>query len=462
MSANIPILSFNPFARQTDTHFPPVYDSAQIGDIFDTHRPESISNDLSPIASPKYHPLKSAGLAPDTGDAGVTRPHLSRITQESTLDRSSSEQERPIKDVPGDVEEEELDVIVHKVIVFATLAFLQRSVSAKVTPQDSLPGVSLRYGIPLAELRRVNHLWASDSIHLRDVLYIPLEMALRFRPPLFSVGDDEDNNDHLHLAGPSKVEEDDKTDWPTSVIVQRVPVSQLSFFPSAKSTSQLVRDEPISTSSKPVVPPKRSDHQYHARNHASQSSSLTSLLTALPIAASTRDDIVARLSFDSISSSYDDRSQNQSDNEENHELRDVAATRSSSIPSDDPLDQESMNNPHTSKVDYYALHSRKISISPPNAASSKQRHDLTSSSPPSSYIPSSSSFGFIRTSQLEPSPGMQIPKLTNVSPYQMDDRRSNHQRSSTDGQWSRMLSRKAYPPKVHIKVAFGDSENRSS
>ena len=37
--------------------------------------------------------------------------------------------------------------------------------------------MALRYGISLAELRRVNHLWASDSIHLRKVLYIPLEKA---------------------------------------------------------------------------------------------------------------------------------------------------------------------------------------------------------------------------------------------------------------------------------------------
>lgn len=56
------------------------------------------------------HPLKSAGLAPGDGDAGITRPHLSRLTQdtpsESSLDGEDSETLRG-----SDVQE----VIVHRV-----------------------------------------------------------------------------------------------------------------------------------------------------------------------------------------------------------------------------------------------------------------------------------------------------------------------------------------------------------
>ena len=44
---------------------------------------------------------------------------------------------------------------------------------------DSIAGVALKYGISLADLRRANHLWASDSIHLRKVLYIPFHLSTR-------------------------------------------------------------------------------------------------------------------------------------------------------------------------------------------------------------------------------------------------------------------------------------------
>ncbi|VDB85245.1 unnamed protein product [Peniophora sp. CBMAI 1063] len=51
----------------------------------------------------------------------------------------------------------------------------------QVTPTDSLPGVSLKYGIALSDLRRANQLWAHDSIHLRATLLVPLDQARNAR-----------------------------------------------------------------------------------------------------------------------------------------------------------------------------------------------------------------------------------------------------------------------------------------
>lgn len=49
-----------------------------------------------------------------------------------------------------------------------------------ILPTDSLAGVALKYGITVAQLRKCNKMWASDTIHLRKVLYIPVSST---RPP---------------------------------------------------------------------------------------------------------------------------------------------------------------------------------------------------------------------------------------------------------------------------------------
>ncbi|KZV66654.1 carbohydrate-binding module family 50 protein [Peniophora sp. CONT] len=51
----------------------------------------------------------------------------------------------------------------------------------QVAPTDSLPGVALKYGITLSDLRKANQLWAHDSIHLRSTLLIPLDQARNAR-----------------------------------------------------------------------------------------------------------------------------------------------------------------------------------------------------------------------------------------------------------------------------------------
>lgn len=60
------------------------------------------------------HPLRSAGLAPGSDDAGVTRPHLTRIVNVGTLVDAPpipSDDTEEISSTPV----EEMDVLVHEV-----------------------------------------------------------------------------------------------------------------------------------------------------------------------------------------------------------------------------------------------------------------------------------------------------------------------------------------------------------
>ncbi|KAF8629108.1 hypothetical protein AX17_005694 [Amanita inopinata Kibby_2008] len=400
------------------------------------------------------HPLKSAGLASGSADAGVTRPHLSRITQDPSPDRNNCEHESDngyATDTQGSNEGSEAtekEVIVHK-----------------VTAKDSLAGVSLKYGIPLAELRRVNHLWASDSIHLRDVLFIPVEKALRTLSTQNSstFSNTSDDNDSPHSTT-NIVEGTHRPNVPTSATIQRIPASQLSFFPPTKSkplNAQIhsltaEQPSPFSTSS---TPPRAS-----SRNLAPHSSSLTSLLTALPIAASTRDDIVARLSFDSISSSFDDKSAGQFTNRENLELEDVTAKCldnepvSPKVPSRAFPSEEEHGDVRTPKVDDYALYTGKIGIPQYNTASPNISRHVLSSSPPSSYIPPSASLSLIRTVQLEPSPIMQIPKVTNGNlSYRAETRNS---RRKTRKMESKKFGTTVYTSTLSLGLELQDTSKK--
>ena len=47
----------------------------------------------------------------------------------------------------------------------------------QILPTDSLAGVALKYGITVAQILKCNKMWASNSIHLRKFLYIPLHVA---------------------------------------------------------------------------------------------------------------------------------------------------------------------------------------------------------------------------------------------------------------------------------------------
>ncbi|KAJ6629473.1 hypothetical protein B0H10DRAFT_1366365 [Mycena sp. CBHHK59/15] len=274
---------------------------------------------------------------------------------------------------------EERDVLVHE-----------------ITSKDSLAGVSLKYGINMAELRRANHLWPSDPIHLRKVLYIPLDKTSRAQefaptPLLISTEGIEQPQDQF----PSPSHPDNCDNLASVSTIRRIPASQLSFFPPPARPQQ---QAPSPGSPSELPPRTKHPHSRHARyitmpvssSPPAGSPALTSILTALPIQPSTRDTIIARLSFDSAgtaSSSYSDH--------EGHELDDVrrGASLDSVFPAGDREYGLALNTPRARARDDDAprSHARTASASSVYAGTQYRR-----AGPP-------------RTVQLEPSPIMQLP-----------------------------------------------------
>ncbi|CDO76111.1 hypothetical protein BN946_scf184876.g4 [Trametes cinnabarina] len=129
----------------------------------------------------------------------------------------------------------------------------------QIQPTDSLPGVALKYGISLAELRRANQLWASDPIHLREMLYIPVDKArnvqhLRSMDGVITTNAGSSrlgNLDTQTMDGlpSSKPAADDAKDA-EKYTLRRVPASQLAFFPPPTNRTSLSR----STASSAVNP----------------------------------------------------------------------------------------------------------------------------------------------------------------------------------------------------------------
>jgi len=122
----------------------------------------------------------------------------------------------------------------------------------------------------------------------------------------------------------------------------------------------------------------------HARH--SIPPSLVSILTALPISASTRDDLIARLSFDSASSNVSERSRPSLGHSEGHEL-DVVIHREQTA---SQLSQIT----HRPKLEPRNTQTRHLSTTPSTM-----------------YTPEIPDRTSIRTVQMEPSPIMQLPTL---------------------------------------------------
>ncbi|XP_066992918.1 lysM and putative peptidoglycan-binding domain-containing protein 2 [Anabrus simplex] len=47
-----------------------------------------------------------------------------------------------------------------------------------ISEGDTLQGIALKYGVTMEQIRRVNRLWASDSLFLREMLLIPVPLDL--------------------------------------------------------------------------------------------------------------------------------------------------------------------------------------------------------------------------------------------------------------------------------------------
>ncbi|KAF8706057.1 Lysin motif, partial [Rhizoctonia solani] len=190
----------------------------------------------------------------------------------------------------------------------------------KVQPKDSLAGVALKYGVSIADVRKVNKLWTADSIHLRSILYIPLTASVKLDlidlttpgqegdPPLPS-DQASSNTDDASKSNASDSPAPD-SHRPT---IQHVPISQLSFFPPPSMSPRKSRTMPRSVSSPFASNPpllftpglssaSLMNSPFFSTSSPQLSSSpnkgvgsLSSLLSALPL-----PDAVQRLSIDSI------------------------------------------------------------------------------------------------------------------------------------------------------------------
>jgi hypothetical protein len=282
--------------------------------------------------------------------------------------------------------------------------------------------VSLKYGIDLTELRRANQLWANDSIHLRETLLIPLHRAINARAYVVRAAS-EDGSDLPDLSGETS---DTGLPIPSSTSgtnVRRVPISQLSGFPPSSNPYRTTpspgsTSPPATTQTSATTPPGKPSL---SRNNTLTNHSLSSLLNALPIAASTRDEITSRLSLDSAGSSQGDRRQSSEDS--GHEMKNVHSnaqwTPSGGQRQPPDLLSGDSQTPRASHRAPKRLvnKSRDGSTQGGNRPTeSNNRSSRLSSSPPAAYVPHlPNDNSYVRTSQMEPSPGMKLPMLRNNS-----------------------------------------------
>ncbi|KAF9063418.1 hypothetical protein BDP27DRAFT_1405811 [Rhodocollybia butyracea] len=347
-------LDYNPFAT-------PVEYRTSSGGI--SHAKARAEVDQRRKNSDDHHPLRSAGLSTTFEDVGITRPHLTRI-----LDGRSS------TDIPLTENENELDssteneieqlVIVHEIPSICEKLYIFRWIKL-LPPKTAL------------------HNTSSEESTV-----------------LFSSSQEPDS---------STLVENGKSQGSafSSSTIRRVPASRLSFFPPPSKASALA-----SPSFLPPVQSQPLNKPLYTRYATSPAPSLNTILTALPIAASTRDTIIARLSFDSASSSYSER-EPFLDNHEGHELDDVQAS-SPRLSRENSQDYSNGDTPRRLKNGKYPYterphprhHDSSTVTSTPKVRGEPLSHgrslseDYTGPPPPPSTR--------IRNVQLEPSPVMQM------------------------------------------------------
>lgn len=174
------------------------------------------------IASSSYHPLHSKRSAAEFD----TRPSLSKAVGALVdVEEPPETAFPPVESVP---EEEQQTVLVHE--VWITLVLWHEPPLTPIINQiqagDSLARIALKYKVQLSDLRRANGLWASDSLHLRKTLYIPLSII-----PSSSKSPTSPQFDRAELLG---------------TVSRRVRKAELSFFPPTSTnatTSSQVRSQ---------------------------------------------------------------------------------------------------------------------------------------------------------------------------------------------------------------------------
>jgi hypothetical protein len=158
-----------------------------------------------------------------------------------------------------------------------------------VTTADSLQGVSLKYGISMAELRKANQMWPSDSIHLRKSLNVPVNKASKLK--------------QLNADAPADVQRTNPSSSSVSLEtipdIRRIPTSRLSFFPQG-STSDLSPADTVVTYPRRPRTPGRFDSSSSGKPPISSGANSPSIFSTLPRAFPiAKDAIMSRLSLDS-------------------------------------------------------------------------------------------------------------------------------------------------------------------
>ncbi|THH18744.1 hypothetical protein EW146_g2280 [Bondarzewia mesenterica] len=367
------------------------------------------------------HPLRGESTVGSSSSAGRqdTRPGLARAVSawDSLLSSGAVSKRDKGRADPSNAwdeeEEQQKVVLVHEVRLSRSHCNCLPLIYHLSTPtffcyqvqyHDSLAGVALKYGIALAELRRANQLWASDSIHLRKVLYIPVEKARHVKyvledatadgpqpasTEMLQLHTDPDGNSDSASKGTSRTF--------SHYTIRRIPAARLSFFPPSRShfassvnspsRPHLSRTASLDSSRAfPLESSSRSSTMGSALRHSLTTSStptstpplrphaLSTFVSALPFSASTRDEIFSRLSIESASTST------TGSDEQEHELAVVPTT---------PRPRPKRNPPT------------------PFAASPRKNGRTSPYAPEQiALVPST---GAVRSIQMEPVPAMQLP-----------------------------------------------------
>jgi len=154
---------------------------------------------------------------------------------------------------------------------------------------DSLQGVSLKYGISMADLRKANQMWPSDPIHLRKSLNVPINKASKLKQLSIDASVDVQRTTSSSSVASLEPIPD----------IRRIPASHLSFFPQGSPSYVSPDDTVVTGTRRPRISGQfnSSDSGVSPISLSSNSSSIFSTLPrAFPIA---KDAIMSRLSLDS-------------------------------------------------------------------------------------------------------------------------------------------------------------------
>ncbi|OJT07296.1 hypothetical protein TRAPUB_1849 [Trametes pubescens] len=395
----------------------------------------------------KQHPLRAPSIA---SSSSVTLDHGTRPTMRRLL----SLNDPPDETLAGDrhrgdarlfeqanVQDREMLVIVHE-----------------IQPTDSLAGVALKYGISLAELRRANQLWTSDTIHLRDTLYIPVDKARHVRHLKNALLDSDAQPTHSDTtsshAGPTS-EPGQAAPEASEYTLRKVPASQLSYFPppthppSPPRTGGLTPGSFQTMPTRRVAPGRPSIPVAFARSQDAPlqnvfdvfSTSLQSTANHLRALTQSQSGLFAvrpttslasRLSLDSTSATASSASEEL---DWEHEMEDIGPAKARTRADRSPSTMRARRPRSSSRDDERAaveLDDAPFSSPPKHRRSSSSRSHGPSRPNGSAageygarvvpYTDADTSEvqvhakGVVRTAQLEPSPGMQLPALQRRRP----------------------------------------------